>query len=490
MSSASSVVADHARVGRRAALPFELFHLDDDFVDGRLQELERRRREMRQVAFGGGACDIQFGRGAAGGFENVAALLDENLVLVGAGPARGDGLVGVANVLLQSLERAHVRVEPGLAGGDGGVQVVDAAARLVAFGRERARPRFELGARFLEPLHLGGQRGRALDEGRVGGAGFGRALAEILGGLARLEQAALRGGQPIVGRPLIVFQPGDRFARFALTPVDRLALLFGLPALAAELLVLQGEAGRLVLSVLQLRLLRHDRLFLLVVLGRQGRDRIRRLGDRRVERRGFRGEAGKGLALSLDPPAQFLDFALGLENPASLLVEPARDEIRSAEHVAVGRHDRQLGEAAAVSRAVVRVGDPRIPDRALNRAAIRAADAHDGRQRHDALGRRRVGPAPGRRGRVRRLRGGNQEPAAAGAGFAHQAEPCGRMLRVFDDDVLEQVREAGLDCPLVPVIHFEVVRDRALLRDLAVGLRQQRARGVSVAGAGGFELLE
>ena len=63
--------ADHARVRRRAALPFELFHLDDDFVDGRLQELERRRREVRQVAFGRGACEIQFGRGAAGGFENA-----------------------------------------------------------------------------------------------------------------------------------------------------------------------------------------------------------------------------------------------------------------------------------------------------------------------------------------------------------------------------------------------------------------------------------
>ena len=128
-------------------------------------------------------------------------------MLVGAGPARGDGLVGVADVLLQPLERAHIRIELRLAGGDGGVQLVDAAARLVAFGRERARPRFELGARFLEALHFGGQRGRAFDEGRVGGAGFGRALAEILGGLARFEQAALRGGQPIVGRPLIVFQP-------------------------------------------------------------------------------------------------------------------------------------------------------------------------------------------------------------------------------------------------------------------------------------------
>jgi hypothetical protein len=114
-------------------------------------------------------------------------------------------------------------------------------------------------------------------------------------------------------RDLIAATVRDRLAGFALTPGDRLALLFGLPALAAELLVLQGEAARFVLGVLELRLLRHDRLFLLVVLGREGRDRIRRLDDRGIERRGFGGEAGEGLALTLNPAPQFFDFALGLD---------------------------------------------------------------------------------------------------------------------------------------------------------------------------------
>ena len=107
--------------------------------------------------------------------------------------------------------------------GDGGVQVVDAAARLVALGRERARARFEFGAGFLEALHLGGQRRRAFDEApRESARASAARLAEILGGLARLEQAALRGGQPVVGRPLIVFEPRDRLARFVLAAVDRL----------------------------------------------------------------------------------------------------------------------------------------------------------------------------------------------------------------------------------------------------------------------------
>ena len=52
-----------------------------------------------------------------------------------------------------------------------------------------------------------------------------------------------------------------------LSTVDRLALLLGLPPLARELLALLSETGRLVRGALQLRLLGHDGLLLLVVLG-------------------------------------------------------------------------------------------------------------------------------------------------------------------------------------------------------------------------------
>ena len=175
-------------------------------------------------------------------------------------------------------------------------------ARLVALGGEGHRARLELGAGFLEPLDLGGQRDGAFDERRVSGAGFGRALTELLGGLARLEQAALRRRQPFVGRPLIVFETRDRLARFVLTAVDRLALLFGLPALAGELLALLGEAGRFVLGVLQLRLLGHDGFFLLVMLGRQRGDGVAtpvrwwRRGSRFPRRGGRASRARPGCA--------------------------------------------------------------------------------------------------------------------------------------------------------------------------------------------------
>ena len=159
--------------------------------------------------------------------------------------------------------------------------------RLVELRGERAGARFELGAGFLEALRRRRPARRALDQGRVGGPGFGRALAEILGGLARLEQAALRRGQPLVGGALIVSSRAidSRASSWRRSSASRSSS--ACRRSRAELLVLLVEAGRLVLGVLELRVVRHDRLFLLVVLGLQRRDRIRRLGNRGLERRGF-----------------------------------------------------------------------------------------------------------------------------------------------------------------------------------------------------------
>ena len=46
---------------------------------------------------------------------------------------------------------------------------------------------------------------------------------------------------------------------------------------------------------------------------------LRRLRDRRLERRGLLGEPGQRVALGLDPLAQILDLALGLEDAARLV---------------------------------------------------------------------------------------------------------------------------------------------------------------------------
>ena len=115
----------------------------------------------------------------------------------------------------------------------------------VELGGERRGARSSSARGLLEPLHLGGERRRALDQRGVRGAGLGGAAAQVLGRLARLEQAPLRVGQPLVGRALLVLEPGDRRARLVLAAIERVALLFGLTALARELLAPSARAASL-----------------------------------------------------------------------------------------------------------------------------------------------------------------------------------------------------------------------------------------------------
>ena len=67
----------------------------------------------------------------------------------------------------------------------------------------------------------------------------------------------------------------------------------------------------------------------------------------------------------------------------------------------------------------------------------------------------------------------------------HRAFPLG-----FDDHVLQEIAQARLHRPLVSSVHFEIVRDSALLTDLAVRLRKNGAHGIAVLGARGFEFFE
>ena len=94
-----------------------------------------------------------------------------------------------------------------------------------------------------------------------------------------------------------MFEPADRRARFLLAAIERVALLFGLPALADELLALLGQPRRFVRRVLQLRVVADDRLFLPVVLGVQRGDGVRRVGDRRLELRGLLRQTGQRFAV-------------------------------------------------------------------------------------------------------------------------------------------------------------------------------------------------
>ena len=167
--------------------------------------------------------------------------------------------------------------------------------------------------------------------------------------------------------------------------------------------------------------------------------------------------AGQRVALGADAVAQLLDLALGLQNAARVLAPAAAHDVRTAEHIALER--RRPGRRSAGSPRARRRSrrDPGIANRLANRARERTVDANDRRQR-----RRAIGQAP----RSPRRRSPADRPAA-GHGIAHQCPTCtmnpqrpascsrtsckpgGGMLRPLDDDVLQQIAEAGLDRALV-----------------------------------------
>ena len=255
---------------------------------------------MREGAFGGGARDVEFRDRGPDRIERPARVSDRRFLRLAGGAQSRDGVIGVQHVAAEVVEGSHVGVELRLPLDHGGAQVLDAPARVIALDGEGHSARLELSAGLLEPLHFGGQCGRALDERRMSGSGFGRPLIQLFGGLARLEHPALSGHQPFVRRLLIAFEPRNRQARFLLPAVERVALLFRLLALPGKLLALLGEADRLVLGALQLRLLGHHEFFLLVVLGRQRIEGVQCLRDGGVEGRGFSRKARERLALRLD----------------------------------------------------------------------------------------------------------------------------------------------------------------------------------------------
>ena len=60
----------------------------------------------------------------------------------------------------------------------------------------------------------------------------------------------------------------------------------------------------------------------------------------------------------------------------------------------------------------------------------------------------------------------------------------------LDDNVLEQFAETGFDRALVAAIDINVVSDRALLADVAVGLHEHHPGGIAEVGAARRQLLQ
>src|SRR5204862_5617328 len=195
---------------------------DADFVERGLHRVEARRREMREVAFGGRARHVELGDQRADRLAGAARDFERRFVLVGPNPERRNVFVGVLDVYPQRLERVDVGIELRFPGDDGRAQLRDAPACRVEVGSQGGRPRVQVGRGLLEALYFGGQARGALDHGGVGRARLGGTLAETFGRFPRLEQTPLRLRQPLAGALLLVLQANDRRARLFLTAIQRL----------------------------------------------------------------------------------------------------------------------------------------------------------------------------------------------------------------------------------------------------------------------------
>ena len=212
------------------------------------------------------------------------------------------------------------------------------------------------------------KRAGALHERRVRRLGFGRAPGERLQRFARIAKAMLRLRQLLVGGALLLVEPRNRLARFALPRLEPLPLLFGAAPLDFEQLELLLHFLQIVGRALQLHLEADDGLLLAMQVGIHGRERVRHLGDARLER----GDFGHRLiALGFfagDAIAQLLDLALDAEDGAPLVLAAARHEHAAAHDIAGQRGDGRRRRSRRVQRARKIVGNEAVGNDRVNRA--------------------------------------------------------------------------------------------------------------------------
>ena len=266
----------------------------------------------------------------------------------------------------------------------------------VELGGERRGPLLELGRRLLEPLRL---RPRARRRARP--ARRARRRLRRRGGSdprpPRAPRTAGAAPRSAARRPAAAPLRGARSRRALPPAADRARRALPRPDAARARAARASAPGAVCLvgRVLQLRLVADDRLFLPVLLGVQRRDRVRRLRDRRPRAPAVScAERASASRSAADPAAQILDLALRFENAARL-----RASRRRTPGAGRGTHRRRASRPAAASARlasaarVVRRRDPGVADRAADGVRERAVDAHDRRQRDDALRQRTIGSA-------------------------------------------------------------------------------------------------
>ena len=262
-------------------------------------------------------------------------------------------------------------------------------------------------------------------------AGVCRLPAEILGRFPRFEQPTLRDRETFVGAALLRLETADRRTRFDLPPLQRLALLFGLPPFARELLVFLGQAAVLGGDVLQLRFEGDDRLLVAMVFGVQRGDRSRRLRDGNFELGRLGGHRRELATLVFDARAQFLDVPLGFEDASSFRRVAAGHQVSAAKQLARDGCNRHIHRSAALGGLREGFGNPGITDRPADHRGVRPVcpghrgePDHPGRSLDVAQGNGCQGVTAARVVGARN----DQEAASSRALFAHEVES--RLARV------------------------------------------------------------
>ena len=250
---------------------------------------------------------------------------------------------------------------------------------------------------------------------------------------------------------------------------------------------LRASRARVLAGARELRLVRDDRLLLAMLLGLQRR-RSRDVACAIVSSScaDVRRRAAPAPRVGRDALAQLLDLAPRRQDAARLDLGAAGHQVRPAQHVALERRDR---------RRRLRARTPPPARRCRRRRPRAAPSGSSTRAGPDTRSTSATGTMPGHAQRLARViavraRIDDDEAAAAGVVLADERQARRRLLVALDDDVLQQVAEAGFDRALVAAVDVEVVGHRALLADVAVGLHEHHARRVAELGAARRELLE
>ena len=189
--------------------------------------------------------------------------------------------------------------------------------------------------------------------------------------------------------------------------------------------------------------------------------------------------------VALDSFAQFLDLPSRRQDAARLDFRATSHEMRSAKHVAVDGRDRRDRLVRERHRLLEALGDVGLGNDFQNRRGMRAVDAQHVGHRHDARRAKNLV-------RVVSVRAwlDDDEAAASGILLPHERQAGRRLIVAFDDHVLEQIAQARLDRALVATVDLEIVRNRALLPDMAVGLHEHHPCGITEVRTAGGQFLE